>query len=111
LPSPFEITAYQPPSGFGVRVDSGVYAGYTLPFYYDSLIVKLLTWGGSRDKAISSMRWALDDFIIDGIKTNIPFHKVALDDEIFKRGDYTTSFIEEREIIKKLQQLAGKATG
>ena len=111
LPSPFEITVYQPPDGFGVRVDSGVYAGFTLPFQYDSLIVKLLAWGGSRDKAISSMRQALDEFIIDGIKTNIPFHKVALDDEIFKRGDYTTNFIEEREIIKKLNQLYGKATG
>jgi len=111
LPSPFEITAYQPPDGFGVRVDSGVYAGFTLPFQYDSLIVKLLAWGGSRDKAISSMRQALDEFIIDGIKTNIPFHKVALDDEIFQRGDYTTNFIEEREIIKKLQQLPGNATG
>ena len=111
LPSPYQITAYQPPSGFGVRVDSGVYAGYTLPFHYDSLIVKLLAWGGSRDKAISSMRRALDEFIIDGIKTNIPFHKVALDDEVFQRGDYTTNFIEEREIIKKLKQLHGKSTG
>ncbi|MBA7670436.1 Biotin carboxylase [subsurface metagenome] len=111
MPSPYQITAYQPPSGFGVRVDSGVYAGYTLPFHYDSLIVKLLAWGGSRDKAISSMRRALDEFIIDGIKTNIPFHKVALDDEVFQRGDYTTNFIEEREIIKKLKQLHGKSTG
>lgn len=111
LPSPGKVTAYQPPGGFGVRVDSGIYAGYSLPFYYDSLIAKLLTWGGNRDKAISSMRRALDEFIIDGVKTNIPFHKVALRDEIFIRGNYTTSFIEEREIIKKLQQLPSEATG
>ncbi len=111
LPSPSKVTAYQPPGGFGVRVDSGIYAGYTVPFYYDSLIVKLLTWGRHRDEAISCMRRALDEFIIDGVKTNIPFHRVALEDEIFNRGDYTTSFIEEREIIKKLQQLPSKATG
>jgi len=111
LPSPSKVTAYQPPGGFGVRVDSGIYAGYTVPFYYDSLIVKLLTWGRHRDEAISGMRRALDEFIIDGVKTNIPFHRVALEDEIFNRGDYTTSFIEEREIIKKLQQLPSKATG
>ncbi len=110
LPSPGKVTTYQPPGGFGVRVDSGIYAGYTLPFYYDPLIVKLLTWGRNRDKAISNMRRALDEFIIDGVKTNIPFHRVALEDEIFNRGDYTTSFIEEREIIQKLQQLPSKAT-
>ena len=111
LPCPSKVTAYQPPGGFRVRVDSGICAGYTVPFYYDSLIVKLLTWGRHRDEAISCMRRALDEFIIDGIKTNIPFHRVALEDEIFNRGDYTTSFIEEREIIKKLQQLSSKATG
>ena len=103
LPSPFKVTTYQPPSGFGVRVDSGIYAGYTLPFYYDSLIAKLLTWGENRDEAILSMRRALDEFVIEGVETNIPFHKVALEDEAFRRGNYTTTFIEERQIIKKLQ--------
>jgi acetyl/propionyl-CoA carboxylase alpha subunit len=110
LPSPFKVTTYQPPSGFGVRVDSGIFAGYTLPLYYDSLMVKLLTWGESRDEAILSMRRALDEFVIGGVKTNIPFHKVALEDEAFRLGNYTTSFIEERQIIEKLQQLAGKST-
>ena len=110
LPSPFKVTTYQPPSGFGVRVDSGISAGYTLPLYYDSLMVKLLTWGESRDEAISSMRRALDEFVIEGVKTNIPFHKVALEDEAFRLGNYTTDFIEERQIIEKLQQLAGKST-
>ena len=104
LPSPGKVTSYQPPGGFGVRTDNGIYAGYTVPFYYDSLLVKLLTWGRNRNEAISCLRQALDEFVIEGIKTNIPFHKVALEDEIFQRGDYTTRFIEEREIIKKLQQ-------
>ena len=110
LPSPTRVTAYQPPGGFGVRVDSGIYAGYTVPFYYDSLLAKLLTWGENRDEAISRMRQALDEFIVEGVKTTIPFHKVALEDEVFKRGDYTTSFVDEREIMKKLRQLH-KATG
>lgn len=104
LPSPGEVTAYQPPGGSGVRVDSGIYAGYTVPFYYDPLMVKLLTRGDNRDEAISRMRRALNEFIIEGVKTNIPFHKVALEDEAFKRGDYTTNFVEEREIIKKVRQ-------
>lgn len=111
LPSPFKITAYQAPSGLGVRVDTGVYAGYTLSSYYDSLIVKLSTWGENRDKAITRMRRALDEFILDGVETNISFHKEVLENEVFKRGDYTTSFIEEQDIIKKLQQRLSKATG
>ena len=108
LPSPGEITAYQPPGGSGVRVDSGICAGYTVPFYYDPMMVKLLTWGENRDEAISGMKQALDEFIIEGVKTNIPFHKVALEDEAFKRGDYTTNFVEERDIIKKARQSLGK---
>jgi acetyl/propionyl-CoA carboxylase alpha subunit len=110
LPSPAEVTAYQPPSGNGVRVDSGVCAGYTLPFYYDSLMAKLLARGDSRGEAIPGMKRALDGFVIEGVKTNIPFHKVALEDEAFIQGNYTTSFIEERQIVGKLQQLAGKST-
>lgn len=105
LPSPGEITVYQPPTGPDVRVDSGVYAGYIVPYYYDPMMVKLLTRGDSRDEAIASMRQALDEFVIEGVKTNIPFHKVALEDEAFKRGDYTTNFVEERGLIKKVRQL------
>lgn len=106
LPSPGKITAYQSPGGFGVRIDSGIYAGYTVPFYYDPLLAKLLTWGRDRAEAIACMKRALGEFVIEGVTTNIPFHKVALEDDAFKRGDYTTSFVEEREIVKRLQQLA-----
>lgn len=103
MPSPFTITSYHPPGGFGVRVDSGICVGYTVPFYYDSLIVKLLASGRNRDQAISCMRRALSEFVIEGIRTNIPFHLVALEDETFRRGDYLTTFIEERNIIKRLE--------
>ncbi len=111
LPSPGKITAYQPPGSFGVRVDNGIYAGYTVPFYYDPLMVKLLTWGRDRDEAVSCMIRALSEFNIEGVKTNIPFHIVALQDESFIRGDYTTKFVEEREIIKTLRQLHARAAG
>ncbi|MCL0074497.1 acetyl-CoA carboxylase biotin carboxylase subunit [Dehalococcoidia bacterium] len=111
LPSPATITAYHPPGGFGVRLDSGVYAGYTVPFYYDPLMVKLLSWGRTRDEAVSCMKRALYEFTIDGPKTNIPFHRVALEDELFTRGDYTTRFIEERGIIKKLSPAPPRPPG
>jgi len=111
IPAPGKIVTYQPPGSFGVRVDNGVYAGYTVPFYYDPLLVKLLTWGRNRAEAIACMRRAVGEFVIDGIKTNLPFHKVALADEAFTRGDYTTKFVEEQGIISELRRLHRKATG
>ena len=105
MPAPGTITAYDPPGGFGVRVDGGVYAGYAMPFYYDSLIAKLLSWGRNRDEAIATMKRAVQEYRIEGAKTNIPFHIVALDDECFRNGDYTTHFIQEQGISKKLRQL------
>lgn len=105
LPSPGEITAYKPPTGRDVRVDSGVYAGYIVPYFYDPMMVKLLTSGPSRGEAIATMKRALDEFVIEGIKTNILFHQVALDDEAFRRGDYTTNFVEEQGLIKKVRQI------
>jgi pyruvate carboxylase subunit A len=110
LPSPGDIVVYQPPGSFGVRVDSGVYAGYTVPFYYDSLLLKLLSWGRNRAEAIACMKRAVSEFTIGGIKTNLPFHKVALENEAFIRGDYTTKFVEEQQIIEELMRLRGEAT-
>jgi pyruvate carboxylase subunit A len=103
IPSPTRITDYQPPAGFGIRVDSGVCAGYTIPYQYDPLMVKLLSWGRDRDEAISRMSRALDEFVIDGVKTTIPFHKCVMKDEQFRKGNYTTNFIQERGILTKLQ--------
>ncbi len=104
LPSPGEITAYDPPEGPDIRVDSGVYAGYIVPFYYDPMIVKLLARGDSRNKAIANMKQALGAFHIEGIKTNIPFHKLALDDDDFKKGEYTTKFVEDRDLVKRVRR-------
>ncbi len=105
MPAPAKLLAYTPPGGFGVRVDGGVYAGYAVPFHYDPLIAKLLSWGRNRNEAIETMKRALKEYHIEGVKTNIPFHIVALDNEVFRKGDYTTHFVEEQGIVKKLREL------
>ncbi len=102
MPSPGLITAYLPPGGWGVRIDSGVYAGYNVPHYYDSLLAKLISWDTTREKAINCMKRALDEFVIEGLKTNIPFHKLALCAQNFVDGDYTTRFLEESDIMQKM---------
>lgn len=104
VPSPGLIKQYLPPSGFGVRVDGGVYQGYVVPPYYDPLIAKLIVWAPTREKAIKRMLRALDEFIIEGIKTNIPMHKVILQDEVFIKGTYTTRFIYNRDIVNRVRK-------
>jgi pyruvate carboxylase subunit A len=105
LPAPGKIAAYDPPGGFGVRVDGGVYAGYAIPFHYDSLIAKLLSWGRTREEATATMLRAVREYRIEGVKTNIPFHIVSLGNECFEGGEYTTHFIDEQGIMKQLRQL------
>jgi acetyl-CoA carboxylase biotin carboxylase subunit len=105
MPAPGKVTVYNPPGGFGVRLDGGVYGGYSIPFYYDSLMAKLLSWGRNREEAIATMRRAVKEFHIEGVKTNLPFHMVALDNESFIQGDYTTNFVDEQKIGKTLRQL------
>jgi len=102
MPSPGLITSYLPPGGWGIRIDSGVYAGYTVPHYYDSLLAKLISWDTSREKAINCMKRALDEFVIEGLKTNIPFHKLALSSDKFRSGEYTTRFLEESDILQNM---------
>jgi pyruvate carboxylase subunit A len=99
VPSIGLITTYIEPGGPGIRVDGGIYAGYTIPPFYDSLAVKLLTWGRDRPEAIARMKRALDEFVIDGIQTVIPFHKVMMNDEEFINGHLTTEFIQDRHIL------------
>ncbi len=94
LPSPGEISALEVPGGPGVRVDSALYAGYKIPPFYDSLIGKLIVWGGDREEAISRSRRALGEYDIEGIKTTIPLHLRLLDDEAFRSGDYDTGYLE-----------------
>ncbi|MDR6844852.1 acetyl-CoA carboxylase biotin carboxylase subunit [Flavobacterium granuli] len=93
-PSPGKITTLHMPGGHGVRLDTHVYSGYTIPPNYDSMIAKLITTAQTREEAISKMRRALDEFVIEGIKTTIPFHRQLMDDARYIAGDYTTAFMD-----------------
>jgi acetyl-CoA carboxylase, biotin carboxylase subunit len=93
-PSPGKITTFHPPGGHGVRVDTHVYAGYMIPPHYDSLIAKLIVRARTRDLAVQKMLRALDEFVIEGVQTTIPFHSQLLRDERFRSGDFDTSFLE-----------------
>jgi acetyl-CoA carboxylase biotin carboxylase subunit len=95
-PSPGLVSVYNPPGGLAVRVDSHLYSGYSVPPYYDSLIAKLIVWGETRDEAIARARRALDEFIVVGIATTIPFHQAVVEDEVFQAGDVYTDFVEQR---------------
>ncbi len=99
-PSPGKITNLHFPGGHGVRIDSHVYAGYTIPPNYDSMIAKLIVSGQSRDEVITRMKRALQEFVIEGIKTTIPFHIRLMDDAQFKSGQFTTSFLEGFDFSK-----------
>lgn len=92
-PSPGQITEYHPPGGGGVRVDSAVYAGYRIPPYYDSLISKLIVHGADRAEAVARMRRALDEYVIDGVKTTLSLHQRILRDGAFVRGRYDLNFL------------------
>jgi len=94
MPTPGRVTAFHAPGGLGVRVDSGLYAGYFVPPYYDSLIAKLIVHAPTREGAINRMRRALDEFAVMGIKTTIPLHRRIVDDPEFQAGDYTIHWLE-----------------
>ncbi|MGX7667669.1 acetyl-CoA carboxylase biotin carboxylase subunit [Flavobacterium pedocola] len=97
-PSPGKITVLHSPGGHGVRLDTHVYAGYTIPPNYDSMIAKLITTAQTREEAISKMKRALDEFYIEGIKTTIPFHRQLMDHPDYVAGNYTTKFMETFEM-------------
>ncbi|GGK19058.1 biotin carboxylase 1 [Caldalkalibacillus thermarum] len=101
MPSPGKIEMYLPPGGLGVRVDSAAYPGYFIPPHYDSMIAKLIVWGKTRDEAIARMRRALDEFVIEGIDTTIPFHQRVMRHEAFISGKFNTKFLETYDLIKK----------
>lgn len=98
IPTPGKINNYIAPGGIGIRVDSAVYAGYTIPPYYDSMVSKVIAWGRTREEAISRMKRALDEFVIDGVKTTIPFHNKLMDNETFRKGKFNTKFLEIHKI-------------
>jgi acetyl-CoA carboxylase, biotin carboxylase subunit len=93
-PSPGKITNIHMPGGHGIRIDSHVYSGYTIPPNYDSMIAKLIVSGQSREEVITRMKRALSEFVIEGIKTTIPFHLKLMDNAIFRSGKFTTKFLE-----------------
>ena len=97
-PSPGKITNFHAPGGHGVRIDTHVYANYSIPPNYDSMIAKLITVAQTREEAISKMRRALEEFVIEGIKTTIPFHLQLMKNEDFINGNYTTKFMESFEL-------------
>ena len=93
-PCPGKITVLHTPGGHGVRVDSHVYAGYVIPPYYDSMIAKLIAVAQTREEAINTMQRALSEYVIEGVKTTIPFHLQLMQNEAFRKGDFTTKFLE-----------------
>jgi acetyl-CoA carboxylase, biotin carboxylase subunit len=98
-PSPGRITVLHQPGGHGIRVDSHAYAGYTIPPYYDSLIAKIIAVARTREEAINTMHRALSEYVIEGIKTTIPFHLQLMKDERFRSGDFNTKFLESFKMV------------
>jgi acetyl-CoA carboxylase biotin carboxylase subunit len=97
-PSPGKITVLNTPGGHGVRVDSHVYAGYVIPPFYDSMIGKLITVAQTREEAIDTMYRALSEYVVEGVKTTIPFHLQLMKNEDFRKGNFTTKFLESFEM-------------
>ena len=94
-PSPGKILSLNFPGGFGVRIDSTIYVSYTIPPFYDSLIAKLIVWGSDRPHALARAKRSLEEFVIEGIKTTIPFHLKVLEDKRFKSGNFDTGFLDD----------------
>ncbi|WP_085991938.1 acetyl-CoA carboxylase biotin carboxylase subunit [Oceanobacillus senegalensis] len=101
MPSAGNINMYLAPGGLGVRVDSAAYSGYSIPPYYDSMIAKLITYAPTREEAINRMKRALDEFVVEGIHTTIPFHRLIMENGVFIDGDFNTNFLEENPIIEQ----------
>ncbi|MDF0707008.1 acetyl-CoA carboxylase biotin carboxylase subunit [Flagellimonas okinawensis] len=103
-PSPGKITTLHTPGGHGVRLDTHVYSGYMIPPNYDSMIAKLITTAQTREEAINKMRRALDEFVIEGVKTTIPFHRQLMDHPDYLAGNYTTKFMEDFKMDPKYNE-------
>ncbi len=105
-PSPGKITALHTPKGYGVRVDTHVYAGYTVPPYYDSLLAKVICRAKSREECIVKMKRALEEFIIEGVKTTIPFHIALMDNEEFRTGKFDTGLLDRFDYVTAIKELS-----
>lgn len=99
MPSAGKVEMYLPPGGMGVRIDSAMYSGYSIPPYYDSMVAKLITFADTREEAVAKMKRALDEFVIEGVFTTIPFHSKLMDHEVFKSGDFNTKFLEKYDVL------------
>jgi pyruvate carboxylase subunit A len=116
LPTPGRIKNHHPPGGPGIRVDSGVFNSCSIPPFYDPLISKLIAWGRDREESIQRMRRALDEYVIAGVKSNIPFHQAVMENSRFIRGDFGTHFIDQettlmdemKKILERQSSLSGK---
>jgi len=109
VPTPGKIKSYHSPGGTGIRVDSGVYTSYTIPPFYDPMISKLIVWGRDRNEAITRMQRALYEYIIVGIKNNIPFHKAVMENPRFIKGEVGTRFIDrETTLIEDMKRIMGR---
>jgi len=109
VPTPGKITVYHAPGGTGIRVDSGVYASYTIPPFYDPMISKLIVWGRDRTEAITRMERALYEYVIVGTKNNIPFHRAVMENPRFLRGELGTNFIDsETGLIDDMKSILGR---
>ncbi|MCH7977131.1 MAG: acetyl-CoA carboxylase biotin carboxylase subunit [Bacteroidetes bacterium] len=106
-PSPGTIEGFHSPKGLGVRCDTHVFAGYSIPPHYDSMIAKLIVRDHNRERAISRMLRALDEFVIEGVKTTIPFHQQLLMDERFRAGDFDTKFLDRFEMVPLEAMVSG----
>ena len=93
-PSPGRVSDYHAPGGLGVRVDTHIYDQYVVPPYYDSLLAKLVVWGEDREQAIARGRTALDELVIDGVVTNIAFHRALISHPTFLEGEFTTNLLD-----------------
>jgi pyruvate carboxylase subunit A len=104
-PGTGRIRRYRSPGGPGVRVDSGIHMGYTIPLYYDSMVAKLITWDRTRGMVVERMKRALYDYIITGITTNMPLHMAIITSDAFKKGDLSTNFIEDNNILEEMKKM------
>jgi len=99
MPSAGTVKGYLAPGGYGVRVDSAVYPGYTIPPFYDSMVAKLIVHADTREEAIAKMKRALGEFVVEGVHTTIPFHLALMDNEVFKSAQFNTKFLEEQDVL------------
>jgi acetyl-CoA carboxylase biotin carboxylase subunit len=106
MPSPGQITGLHLPHGPNLRIDEGIYDGYTVPFYYDPLLCKVMTWGKTREEAIARMRGVLSEMRIEGIQTNLAFQRLVMLEKDFINGKYTTDFLDKTQLVKKVREQA-----